>query len=89
VRVFADLNVTPPFYDLNMLGIPKGWKAWATRGYTDGLDLTVQEYEMACERAETSSITFLVYGGGKAVGEWAKERGWVWIAEQEDAKRGE
>jgi hypothetical protein len=83
VKVFADLNVAPEFYDLNLLGIPHGWKAWATRGYTERMNYTEQEYDMACERAGTSSITFLVYGGGKQVSEMCRNHGWVWIEEQQ------
>lgn len=81
LRIFADLNVAEPFYELNMIGIPKGWRAWATRGYTKRLHLTEREYQMACDHAGTSSILFVVYGGGKAVKEMAQSNGWIWFDE--------
>ena len=37
--------------------------------------------EMACERAGTTSILFLVYGVGKQVKALCQERGWLHIEE--------
>lgn len=88
IRVFVDMNVHPRFYDLNMLGVPVGWKAYSTRGYTELLHQTDEEYERSCDRAGTRSILFLVYGGGKAVKEHAGKRGWIWIPEFIDVLRG-
>ncbi len=87
VRVFADLNVAEPHYALNMLGIPKGWRAWATRGYTERMDSTEREYAMACERAGSDDILFMVYGGGKQVRELCQTRGWLHVIEQRDAAK--
>jgi len=50
IRVFVDLCVDPLFYDLNLLGVPFGWKAWATRVYADQLNMAEHEFEMACAR---------------------------------------
>lgn len=88
VRIFVDLNVAVPHYDLNMLGVPQGWRAYATRGYTDRQEQTVQEWQLACERAGTEDILFLVYGGGKAVKQLAGERGWVWVVEDMSRAKG-
>ena len=88
IRVFVDLNVAPPFYDLNLLGVPHGWRAYATRGYTDRLDYIDQEHAQACERAGGSDVLFLVCGGGKAVKARCQERGWVWVAEDMDRAKG-
>jgi hypothetical protein len=81
IKVFADLNVAPEFYELNMLGIPKGWLAYSTRGYNERLDYTDQEYDMALKRSEAASILFVVYGGGRLVEEHCRDRAWVWIPE--------
>jgi len=86
LQVFVDLNVAEPHYQLNLLGIPGGWKAWATRGYNDRLDGTEKEYQMAIERAGTESILFVVYGGGKRVKEMCQSNGWLWLDEQENSK---
>ena len=82
IRVFVDLNVAEPFYSLNMLGVPKGWLAWATRGYTERMANTEMEYQMACEHAGTSSILFVVYGGGRHVKELCQSKGWLWFNEE-------
>jgi len=88
VRVFADLNVAEVHYSLNLLGIPKGWKAWATRGYTERMSSTEKEYQMAVEHAGTPSILFVVYGGGKQVKQMCQSNGWLYFGEQEDNKNG-
>lgn len=88
VRCFVDLNVNPNYYEVNLLGVPKGWRAWATRGYTDRLEYTEQELVIAREHAETNDILFLVYGGGKKVMEWCENNGAVWISEDMDRAKG-
>lgn len=32
IPVFVDLNVAPRFYYANLLGVPRGWRSWMTRG---------------------------------------------------------
>lgn len=89
MRVFVDLNVYRGAYRYNMLGVPVGWKAYTTRGYTDRLDWTDEEYQMAVERAGgPEGVLFLVYGGGAEVRARCKERGWLWIPEGRDVLRG-
>jgi hypothetical protein len=73
IRIIADLNVSRPFLELNMLGIPKGWTSYATHGYNDQLDLLEIQYQMAVKRAGTKNIFFLVYGGGEKVKRYCKK----------------
>lgn len=88
IRVFVDMNVdVETFGDLMLLGVPAGWKAYATRGYTDRQQFTLMEYELARQRADGDAL-FLLYGGGKACQDLAREHGWVWISEHMDLKRG-
>ena len=87
IRVFVDLYVAEAHYADNLLGVPHGWRSWATRGYVDRLENTVLEYDMACSHAGTSDILFFVYGGGKAVKELCTQRGWVHVIEQRDAAK--
>jgi hypothetical protein len=84
IRVLVDLNVSEKFHRLNMLGVPVGWRAYATRGYADLTDLTVREWELACQRARTDDLLFLVYGGGKKVQQLCRDRGWIRIPERAD-----
>lgn len=64
IRVFVDLNVAQKWYQLNMIGIPRGWRAFATRGYSDRLNNLEFEYAIACDWAEGAEPLFVIYGGG-------------------------
>lgn len=86
IKIFSDLNVAEHAYKINLLGIPRGWKAWCTRGYSERLSSTEKEYQIAVEHAGTSSILFVVYGGGKLVKEMCQSNGWIWFDEQENNK---
>lgn len=81
LRVFVDLNVAEWAAELNLLGVPEGWRAYATRGYTDRMEATEREFELARERAGSDDLLFLVYGGGKAVAELCGRRRWVHVDE--------
>ena len=72
VRVVVDLNVARPFKLMNMLGVPRGWKSYATHGYNDRIEDLQSEVDLAVEIAGTESITFLVYGGGDKVKEFCR-----------------
>lgn len=85
VRIFVDLNVEPQFHDLNLLGVPTGWRSYATRG---DLDLIEQDYAVACEHAGTDDLLFVVYGGPKALKTLCVERGWIWLPEDAQVKEG-
>jgi len=84
LRCFVDLNVHPDFYVQNFLGVPKGWRAYATRGYENHLESLDDEYCIACnhaERADSEDILFMVYGGGDKVKKFCLQRGYRWYAE--------
>jgi hypothetical protein len=84
IRVFVDMNVEPCFNDLNLLGIPEGWTAYCTRGYSqrdDDIEIIEAQYRLACERAGTDQIIFWVYGGGMQVRDAAAKHQWVWVQE--------
>lgn len=84
IRIFVDLNVAPKFLDLNLLGVPEGWRAYATRGYNAKVGHTIEEHEAACQRAGTESVLFVVYGGGEDVQQLCADRGFIWIPEHYD-----
>lgn len=89
VRIVVDLNVDPEFLGLNLLGVPPGWRSYATRSHkSHGVETIAREFEAACERAGTDQITFLVFGGGLAVREACASRDWAWAPEDADTKRG-
>lgn len=88
IRIFVDLNVARPYDDLNLLGVPKGWKAYATRGYAARLDMTGEELEIARTHAGARDVLFMVYGGNAQVREWCNANGAVWVAEDMDRAKG-
>jgi len=89
LRVVVDLNVGAEHWELNLLGVPDGWRSFATRGYSDRLDQLDSEYRQAERKAGGATPLFIVYGGGKGVEKHCMEHGYLWIREQRDeAKRG-
>lgn len=88
IQIFVDLNVAPGYAKVNLLGVPKGWRAYCTRGYLSRLHQLEAEYEIACNRAGTNKILFVVYGGSEKLRGFCESRGWTWIREQREvAKR--
>lgn len=88
VKIFVDLNVGRRYADFNLMGVPRGWKAYATRGYELQLDDLDFEHTLATQYAGTDDVIFLVYGGGKAVQEKCRQlRGAVWVPDQRTAVR--
>lgn len=88
LRVIVDLNVSPAHADLNMLGVPAGWRSYATRGATERIGDIEQEHRCACDRAGTDRILFIVYGGGRLVREACQANAWLWFPEESDIVKG-
>jgi len=86
IKIFVDLNVAHKHFELNWLGVPRGWKAYATRAYAERLNETEEEYRAAVEHAEGGQILFVVYGGGKKARELAERNAWIWYPDQETVK---
>lgn len=87
VRVLVDLNVAPKWRTINLMGVPLGWSAYMTRSSVEFLHELDEEFALACEHAQTTTPLFVVYGGGKQSQAVCKQRGWLWIADQETSKR--
>lgn len=86
--IVVDLNVPAEFYPLSLLGVPEGWRSYATRGYPTRLESLEAEYEIAVKHAGTSDIFFMVYGGERKVWQLCKDRGWTWVASEDQRARG-
>lgn len=67
MKVYADLNVSAKFYEYNKLGIPKGYNAFATRGYADRLEYLEREIQIAKEISGLDKPNMIVYGGGDKI----------------------
>ena len=77
--VFVDLNVAPKFYKLNLLGVPMGWSAFCTRGYSDRLHQLEFEHQMAKAIARGNKLLFVVYAGGEEVRRYCELNGLVYV----------
>lgn len=81
VKVFVDLNVSHKFQEENLIGVPKGWNAYATRGYSGRLELLESEYELAKKHSGREDPYFVVYGGGKDVKDWAMDKNVIFLTQ--------
>lgn len=90
VRVLVDLNVAREHAETNLLGVPAGWRSFCTRGSVARLAELDEEYAAATRVAGDRGkvpVLLVVYGGGEAVAERCRSRGWLWMPEEADAVR--
>ena len=87
VRILVDLDVNPSGRKYFLLGVPRGWGAYATRlhkgGETSGLVDVEEDHAVAMNHSEGKLHLFLVVGGDRTVQEWCAARahqGVVWNA---------
>lgn len=73
IDVYADLNVASKFREYNRMGIPKGYNAFATRGYGDRIEYLKQEIDIAREISGKEIPNMIVYGGGAKIKEICAE----------------
>lgn len=79
IGVFVDLNVASKFYKLNLIGVPKGYNAFCTRGYQDRIPHLEFEFQQAQYVSGKQSPLFVVYGGGELVKCWCREHGVIYV----------
>ena len=82
IKIIVDLNVSERFTAENLLGIPSGWRSYATRAHRGQHNLILMAHEAACHRAGDSNIMFVVYGGGLEVKNMCEAKGWIWIPDR-------
>jgi hypothetical protein len=91
IRVLVDLNVPERHSRLNLAGVPRGWRAYATRGYHARPNDLEREVSLADEWSG-GNATVLVVGGGERVREQCLGLpGAVWVQDhmaQFRAKKG-
>jgi len=86
---FADLNVAPNYEELNLEGIPKGWRSYATAGNDKRLAEIEHHASIAKEHANGNSIRFMVYGGASKTAELCEANDWVHVRDaRNEARRG-
>jgi len=79
ILIYADLNVSAKFKDYNKMGIPKGYNAFFTRGYTDRLEYLKIEFETAKEISGLQTPNLLVYGGGEKIRKFCINNSLVYV----------
>jgi hypothetical protein len=85
--VWVDLYVAPPFYKLNLMGVPEGWRSYATSATDARLDLLREHASLAKEHAGMNPIRFMVYGGGRKVKELCGKNDWIHVPEARNSSR--
>jgi hypothetical protein len=88
IRTFVDMNNPTDFVDITLLGVPEGWRAYSTHGYSNRIASLYNEYHQASLHAGSEDLVFMVYGGGREVKEIANKNRWYWVAEDADRARG-
>lgn len=81
-RILVDLNVSPEFDEINLMGVPQGWRAYATRGHDRMLELLNRHHTIATCHAGMDDVLFLVVGGGLATRRLCGERGWIHVPQE-------
>jgi hypothetical protein len=88
LQVWVDLNVSPRFMDLNLMGVPDGYNAFFSRG---GFNNWEPFLELCLEKAQQKSgreqPNLVIYGGGKDVEEWCRQKGLVYQYEYMTKKK--
>lgn len=87
LNVYADLNVSSKFYEYNRMGIPDGYNAFATRGYSRMTERLEAELEIARDISGMKTPNLIVYGGGKEIKEFCCRHQLVYIHDFMTAKK--
>lgn len=87
IEIWVDMAMNDHYYDIGLIGVPRGWKAYSTFVYTR--DYSFKELEdqfaIACDHAGTDEILFWVYGGEHDTQAKCQARGWLWTPAHQQA----
>ncbi len=89
LRVFVDLNVAAKCDEINLLGVPDGWKSYATSAADYAIDRLETQGTIAMRKSGGGPINFLVYGGGLKIAKLCGRRGWIYVPDARNAARAE
>ena len=79
VRIWVDLHVSSKFRELNKLGVPDGYNAFATRGVGACPEYLLDELAVAREISGIDNPNLIVYGGGAKVKELCRKNNLVYV----------
>lgn len=88
VKIWVDMNVERDFWDIMLLGVPKTWRAFANRAYSNDPGHLEQAYNFALKHTGADKVSYLVYGGGRETQDLCNRKGWLWVPEEADVVRG-
>lgn len=90
IKVYADLNVSRKFQEYNRMGIPDGYNAFFTRGYTDRISHLDEELTIAKQISGLNTPNLIIYGGGKKVHEYCAKHNLIYVEQyMQQKKNGE
>lgn len=87
IQIWVDLNVSPHFEEVNVLGVPDGYNAFCTRGVTGWIETTERHWQMAQRISGLQHPNMFVYGGGDDVIDWCKSHDVVHVKEYMNRRR--
>ena len=79
IDVFVDLNVTEKFQKYNIMGVPKGYNAFFTRGYDNRMQALEQELQIAKDISGLEKPNFCVYGGSKKIKDFCNKHSLTYV----------
>jgi len=88
IRIFVDLHVIPEWEEMNLLGVPRGWRAYASKGLVAQQDTLLPLFKTAQAHAEREDILFVVIGGRDSIKELCLQHGWVHVPEHQQLVHG-
>jgi hypothetical protein len=87
INVYVDLNVSSKFDKFNIMGVPSGYNAFATRGTRGFVDRLNDELKLAQDLSGLEIPNLIVYGGGKAIQEFCTTHSLLYIYDYMTAKK--
>lgn len=87
IKVYADLNVSRKFQEYNCMGIPEGYNAFFTRGYTDRISHLDEELEIARQISGLDIPNLVIYGGGAKIHEYCAKHNLVYVEQFMQCKK--
>lgn len=84
IRVLVDVNVCEEHWDLAMLGVPSGWKAFGTRVHTERGRTPEQSLDETFERCAKiagtrDGILFAVFSNSRSIRDHCARRGYTFV----------
>ena len=81
ISMIVDLNVDVNHMDINLIGVPSGWGAFATRAHRGRNEEIRSMFDVASSVAGGVPEMFVVYGGGQEVKAQCETNSWIWVPE--------